>query len=178
MTTWMAEPTTLTSHVEPSRKVQWRQRTAYCGRLVLASTWGGRCQDSQDRHVICCVLFYCFIQSVPVGVPGWSFWRTQLDYVTSLNGRVVSGRVAVVHYVNIQSVGQWAVAELKAARVVEAVRTDSVSVWFGILQADVKSDGRATSYSVREARAVYISVNKSVDIVQGGQKNWTIFNSV
>ena len=67
---------------------------------------------------------------------------------------LVYGRDAVVRHVNIQSVGQWAVAELEAARVVEVVRTDSVSVWSGILLVDVRGDGRVTTYSVREARAV------------------------
>ena len=42
-------------------------------------------------------------------------------------------------HVSIQTVGQCAVAELEAARVAEVVRTDSISVWTGILLADTVS---------------------------------------
>jgi len=91
---------------------------------------------------------------------------------------VVAGLVTFLHYFldvslpfvtstfRFPTLGQCAVAELEAARVVEVVRTDSVSVWSGMLLADTYGDRRATSWSVRQARAAHICVNKSVNIVE------------
>ena len=72
------------------------------------------------------------------------------DVLELYSGCVAAGR----HVGNIQTLGQCAIVELEAARVVEVVRRDSVSVWYSILHADVKSDGRTSSFSKREARAV------------------------
>ena len=54
-----------------------------------------------------------------------------------------SGRVAAGRHINIQTLGS-AIAELEEARVVEVVRTDSVSVWSGILCADTEIDSHVS----------------------------------
>ena len=56
--------------------------------------------------------------------------------------------VAAGCHVSIQTVGQRAVAELEVAMVVDFVRTDSVSVWAGILLSDTNCERRVSSLVV------------------------------